>query len=278
MERSGRKHQCWRLFQRGEGCILLDYVMMSASESPRFDTWVEFCCFNNGWLCAADQDQEHETVSCCCRCRVRYVNVDSSAIHVERNLKAASAPAPIAWATENSPLSLGTPQHYQRHTSIDQHASNCTEGCLFGRWVRFGYVKKWCVSNKLWLTFVTFTGQGLKKSDRTVRSAAAFMQRRYIESTGGAGYGNVHHQMLPGDESENLFRHVASPKTISVIGYVCLCCQWLFRHLRFFLRSLLSFVFHKCTYDLWSTICWYCKLIASLFVHVNLFSNIVLFN
>jgi len=37
-------------------------------------------------------------------------------------------------------------------------------------------------------------------------------------SSGGAGLGNVHHQLIPGDESENLFRHVPSPKTISVIG------------------------------------------------------------
>lgn len=37
---------------------------------------------------------------------------------------------------------------------------------------------------------------------------------------GGAGYtGNIYHQMVPVDEEpENLFRHVKSPNTISVIG------------------------------------------------------------
>lgn len=35
---------------------------------------------------------------------------------------------------------------------------------------------------------------------------------------GGMGYGLVHRQHIPADESENLFRHVASPKTVSIIG------------------------------------------------------------
>jgi hypothetical protein len=39
---------------------------------------------------------------------------------------------------------------------------------------------------------------------------------------GGMGYGNVHSQHLAseGAESEHLFRHVASPRTVSVIGCV----------------------------------------------------------
>jgi hypothetical protein len=35
---------------------------------------------------------------------------------------------------------------------------------------------------------------------------------------GGMGYGIVHMQHIPSLESENLYRHVASPKTVSVIG------------------------------------------------------------
>mmetsp|Transcript_17698 Transcript_17698/g.32148 ORF Transcript_17698/g.32148 Transcript_17698/m.32148 type:complete len:95 (-) Transcript_17698:1155-1439(-) len=35
---------------------------------------------------------------------------------------------------------------------------------------------------------------------------------------GGMGLGIVHQQRIPADESENLFRRVASPKTVSVIG------------------------------------------------------------
>jgi len=35
---------------------------------------------------------------------------------------------------------------------------------------------------------------------------------------GGLGYSIVHQQLLPADESENLFRFAASPKTVSVIG------------------------------------------------------------
>ena len=35
---------------------------------------------------------------------------------------------------------------------------------------------------------------------------------------GGMGYSIVHQQHIPSVESENLFRHVASPKTVSVIG------------------------------------------------------------
>lgn len=34
---------------------------------------------------------------------------------------------------------------------------------------------------------------------------------------GGAGIGNVHHQLIPTDDS-SLFRHVAQPRTVSVIG------------------------------------------------------------
>lgn len=32
------------------------------------------------------------------------------------------------------------------------------------------------------------------------------------------GFGNVHRQTIPADDSENLFRHVASPRTVSIIG------------------------------------------------------------
>lgn len=35
---------------------------------------------------------------------------------------------------------------------------------------------------------------------------------------GGMGYGIVHMQHIPSLESENLYRHVVSPKTVSVIG------------------------------------------------------------
>lgn len=35
---------------------------------------------------------------------------------------------------------------------------------------------------------------------------------------GGMGYGIVHMQHIPSLESENLYRHVAFPKTVSIIG------------------------------------------------------------
>ncbi|KAL7527384.1 hypothetical protein ACHAXR_001929 [Thalassiosira sp. AJA248-18] len=53
-------------------------------------------------------------------------------------------------------------------------------------------------------------------------AALALSNRRSNSSTsenwGGMGYGIVHQQRIPYDDSEKLFRHVVSPKTVSVIG------------------------------------------------------------
>lgn len=54
-------------------------------------------------------------------------------------------------------------------------------------------------------------------------AAMAQSARRADSSTsesnrGGMGLGIVHQQRIPADESENLFRRVASPKTVSIIG------------------------------------------------------------
>jgi hypothetical protein len=39
-------------------------------------------------------------------------------------------------------------------------------------------------------------------------------------STSGAGTGNVHDQMLPAVDGNELFRHTKYPRTVSIIGYV----------------------------------------------------------
>lgn len=51
------------------------------------------------------------------------------------------------------------------------------------------------------------------------KSISSLIKRAYA----GMGYGIVHSQHLAseGADSEHLFRHVASPRTVSVIGYVC---------------------------------------------------------
>ena len=53
-------------------------------------------------------------------------------------------------------------------------------------------------------------------SDTTTRATSSSTSDG--SHSGGMGYGIVHQQHIPADESENLFRHVASPKTVSVIG------------------------------------------------------------
>jgi hypothetical protein len=40
-------------------------------------------------------------------------------------------------------------------------------------------------------------------------------------TTGGAGLGNVHDQMLPSADGSDLFRHTKHPLTVSIIGCVC---------------------------------------------------------
>ena len=63
--------------------------------------------------------------------------------------------------------------------------------------------------------------RGIKPSSSGV--SAVLSNPRAKSSTsdshrGGMGYGIVHQQHIPADDSDNLFRHVASPKTVSVIG------------------------------------------------------------
>ncbi|KAL9189082.1 hypothetical protein ACHAXT_011572 [Thalassiosira profunda] len=61
----------------------------------------------------------------------------------------------------------------------------------------------------------------LAATERTsIPSAAAITRRASGESSnrGGMGFSIVHQQHLPSEESEDLFRHVASPRTVSVIG------------------------------------------------------------
>ena len=64
--------------------------------------------------------------------------------------------------------------------------------------------------------------QTAQKASRITSNAFAFSRRSSSHASnipGGAGYtGNIYHQMVPVDEEENLFRHVKSPNTISVIG------------------------------------------------------------
>ena len=60
---------------------------------------------------------------------------------------------------------------------------------------------------------------------RSSRKTQAYIVRHIISRAatsesrggGGAGIGNVHHQLFPTDDS-SLFRHVAQPRTVSVIG------------------------------------------------------------
>lgn len=58
-----------------------------------------------------------------------------------------------------------------------------------------------------------------KASRLSTNAFAATRHRRASNIPGGAGYtGNIYHQMVPVYEEQNLFRHVKSPNTISVIG------------------------------------------------------------
>ena len=54
---------------------------------------------------------------------------------------------------------------------------------------------------------------------RTTSSSASTLTSSASLRAGGMGFGNVHQQMIPADDFDtNLFRHVVSPKTVSVIG------------------------------------------------------------
>ena len=54
---------------------------------------------------------------------------------------------------------------------------------------------------------------------RTTSSSASTTTSSASLRAGGMGFGNVHQQMIPADDFDtNLFRHVVSPKTVSVIG------------------------------------------------------------
>ena len=54
---------------------------------------------------------------------------------------------------------------------------------------------------------------------RTISSSASKTTSSASLRAGGMGFGNVHQQMIPADDFDtNLFRHVVSPKTVSVIG------------------------------------------------------------
>lgn len=61
------------------------------------------------------------------------------------------------------------------------------------------------------------------KPPLSTNAAMALYSRRASSSTsesnrGGMGLANVHQQRLPSEESDSLFRHVASPRTVSIIG------------------------------------------------------------
>ncbi len=78
------------------------------------------------------------------------------------------------------------------------------------------------------MLFLVFTVKLLSEEARVLgrgfRSEAAEKSKRRATGDacdgkgGGMGYGIVHMQHIPSLESENLYRHVTSPKIVSVIG------------------------------------------------------------
>ncbi len=64
------------------------------------------------------------------------------------------------------------------------------------------------------------SAHGYTKGAARVRSFLRPAGAKCSLSTGGAGIGNVHEQMLPSafDEDKHLFKHCKHPRTASIIG------------------------------------------------------------